>query len=277
MELLFSKVQQNCDDNKDHTSTTFRAAFKTSVINNSGSKHSASAICENDDTEGLNSLKEILTEVQEFSPTNEQPEIPSGFELKPNQSKMSIQKYAYIAAFVARKLLKKFGTCATCQSQLLTPTIEEQHSLIEAKDFGNMLLAYPKAGFTRLFLEVSQIIHFFLPRICAQTQLVQTLGALINKYVTDKTFTCEHHNVCIFTLYKQLHISVYLHKWITSINRILSGKFSKTWNDEMKQKAQHYYDKSVARNKKVKQTKQPTASQTNEEWDEDDSEDPSFY
>lgn len=45
----------------------------------------------------------------------------------------------------------------------------------------------------------------------------------------------------------------------------------------MKQKAQHYYDKSVARNKKVKQTKQPTASQTNEEWDEDDSEDPSFY
>ncbi|KAK9730592.1 hypothetical protein QE152_g14456 [Popillia japonica] len=80
-------------------------------------------------------------------------EEPPYYTLSQTSDPMVINRHAYIAGYMARRILKSIGSCKTCRTSLVSTKNTEQHILIECRTYSAKALVRPETGFISLFDE----------------------------------------------------------------------------------------------------------------------------
>ncbi|KAK9736456.1 hypothetical protein QE152_g12480 [Popillia japonica] len=120
------------------------------------SAHSPGANCEEDDCEGaLHSLKRYIYEVPEEDNISSvdilDDEKPPYYTLSQISDTVVINSHAYIAGYMASRILKSIGSCKTCRTNLVSTKNKEHHILIECRAYSAKALVRPETGFISLF------------------------------------------------------------------------------------------------------------------------------
>ena len=125
-----------------------------------------------------------------------------------------INMHAYIAGFVAKKLLKSAINCAQCRRHILSRDcdIDEFHKLIELKEFNSerRALLYPMRSFVNTFGHMTDFSDLFLPRICLENGVSRLLKEHILEYVSNTFLHCvEHGKSNVRSVRRHLHHHVH--------------------------------------------------------------------
>jgi hypothetical protein len=250
VENFFSCIRSHGVRNINPTCSSFTASYKSLLINNFVSSHSPGANCEEDEHEGaLDSLRHFIETSQ--GPDNPTVEIVVETEHaaevpQRDPAPLLIQTHAYIAGYMAKKILKQVGICKTCRSDLLVGSGVENdyHNLIKFREYAPRALLRPNTPFIILFGRCTEITHYFLSQLCVEQQFKQKLAAKIAGNVKNN-FVCEKHN--LFKIFVTHFLNFYIHTWIKNVNMILKGLDIRSANDEIKMLALNRYKKYKVR------------------------------
>jgi hypothetical protein len=262
LENFFCCVRSHGVRNINPTCNSFRATFKSLLLNNFLTSHSPSANCEKDETEGvLSGLKSFLNTGDEMygEPVGLVPLDYADDKLitfKPVKGDIILQVHGYVTGAMAKTLLKSIGFCKLCRADLKTEVSSEEHKLIEAREYKPNILLRPRSKFVVLFGLCSQVTSHYLPILCAENNFHTKLVLIINANIKSDIFTsCMEHN--LFQMFVTNFVHFYCFTWVGNVNRILRGSLlCSTTHDVIKQQAFKLYSKYRSRQLALRKTKQ---------------------
>lgn len=265
LENLFGMIRSYGIRNVNPNCSQFREFFKTSILNNFTASHSPGSNCEEDRTEGsLQNLKNFIT-VKTKSPVNsavdcvyEQME-PTEFAFREINLR-TLNLHAYISGYIAKKLLHFVRKCKNCEVDLIATEEQckqnvELYELIRKKEYTADILLLPNSNFIKIFSNSTDVLNFFLPRMCLEFGLLKSLKNKLSQYILPEHFSCPEHSQAIFSEFSALMTKLYVFRWIKDVNLILNGKSSYSGIDPIKVQAQKYCDKFKSKNIAIAKTK----------------------
>lgn len=256
LENFFSVIRSHGARNINPSCPSFRSSFKALVINNFFSVHSPNANCEQDDcVSGIESFKTFLegnNENMSVTKDNVDENQIYNFKLSVNKSQVIKKENAYIAGYIAKKILKTIGCCKVCQQSMITQQREEIHDYIALRSYGPNTLLMPNTYFVFLYNMCTEIVHYFLPKIYNCDNLNQRLVQICKQKIINVFFCTEHDLLSIFL---DNFVCFYIFTWIKNINNILKGFCSSKINDEVKIAALQYHKVHKAKKRAVDKTK----------------------
>lgn len=163
--------------------------------------------------------------------------------------------HPYLAGYMARKIFKKIGACPNCKRDFLKSSEDEVFPILEARAYSPKALTRPNSNFLRLFRKCNDVLHYFLPKVCANRNVKSNLVSYLHVLIPN-SLTCSDHEG--FQMFTEMFVIFYIHMWVKNVNKILKGGDSRRLaiNDPIKRKAQIIYLKHRASKKKIRQTKQ---------------------
>lgn len=172
LENFFGCVRSHGVRNVNPSCDSFISSFKSLIINNFMSAHSPASNCEKDESEGaLDSLKEFLMrEMEGIAPTDthEDALIDPKFVFSDTKHAIIIKTHAYIAGYLARRILRAIGGCKQCKNALITKEATEEHLLIEERAYNPKALVRPSTPFINIFSKCNDVVHHYLPMLCTE-------------------------------------------------------------------------------------------------------------
>lgn len=211
-EKFFGDIRSHPVRNVNPTCEAFLSSYKSLVVNNFVSAHSPDANCENDGCSALDNLRSFLRimPTDGILPLLTVP-LNDGFVFQTTCPDQVLQSRMYIAGYVACTLLK-LVKCKVCREQLTSNT--SQHcQLIEAREYKSNLLLKPGTEFAVLFNKSCDVLHHFLPSICAERNLKSKLKVKLRKLV-ENHFTCSSHE--LFEIFINQFIRFYIFTWVNN-------------------------------------------------------------
>lgn len=245
VENFFGCIRSHGIRNINPTAHSFITSFKSLIVSNFRSVHSPAANCEEDVSEGaLSSLRELLCSTTDV-PAPLVVTCPiDNFDFANIPTNNAVYTHAYIAGFLAKKIIKNLGKCSLCIKDLLTNQTHEEHTLITARAYHANALLKPSTMYAHLFTQMIEIGHEVLPKICIDENVKQLFRNTILKFVKPY-FTCQAHNV--FDTLVNNFVLFYIHCWIVNVNKILKGSDLRNVNDDIKNLAIIKYKKMKGR------------------------------
>ncbi|KAJ3658237.1 hypothetical protein Zmor_009990 [Zophobas morio] len=132
LENFFSCIRNQGARNVNPSCNNFTASFKTLILNNFMSTHSAGANCEEDESDGALQRLKIFLDV---SPS----ETASRDE--------TLQLHGYLAGYMSKKMLKAIGQCATCRKVLITDVDSDEYTIIKYREYKPNALLRPRTKY----------------------------------------------------------------------------------------------------------------------------------
>lgn len=249
LENFFGQVRQHGGRNINPSVNSFKKYFKTLLINNLATTHSAGFNCENE-----NSLF-IIDQIQNFvvqgvPEEDELVEIPMLKHIHIPQLNLSFLdklSVGYVSGFLS-KYIKTIKTCSVCKQNIISNlTIDEWHALISQKEYFQDIpnkLRYCSVQFIEGICSIHNIIMAVLPKICHMRNCLIHLRNYVTENVSFAFISCEHVNDV-----KQAIINRFVYfctyNWCVGINRQLRGRDNRTLlNDPIYVRARSYFSKN---------------------------------
>lgn len=204
--------------NINPTCAQFKASYKSLIVNNFVSPHSPGFNCEKDDNDGaLSCLKSFLTsefaEVPLIYPVEYSLPDNDGFTFSSATRDCILPLHAYLAGYLARRILKLVGVCAVYRREL-TGNPTEHLQLIKARDYRPKSLLRPGTKFVLYFNRCNDVLHYFLSIMCVETNLGAKMKMKIQELMSNE-FSCQKHD--IFNIFYNLFVKFYIHTWTHNI------------------------------------------------------------
>lgn len=211
----------------------FITSFKALLVNNFFSTHSPGANCEEDFSSGvLDNLRTFLTGEEMAGVT---PIDASEIDMEVNiedlpvggrKSRVARATLAYIAGYVAKKMLKKFGNCDECKRLLLHSDGDIPVEVIQAKTYRKSSLVEPGGYLYFVVTESCSRLFYCIPRLCHIYNISGTLEAMLFKYINFSVLNCSIHTN-LGKLVCELIVCTITFFWTKQVNLILKGNNEK--------------------------------------------------
>jgi hypothetical protein len=155
VEIFFSCIRSYGFRNTNPTCSSFITSCKSLIINNFVSPHSAGANWESDESIGSLDIKQpnlerVTPDVASLNFSN--------FEVVPNV--VANYTSAYVAGFVARKVLAKNSSCNLCKEKMCSKVNLEENVLIVERQYEACNLIHPSSHFTAIFKQITKWKYF---------------------------------------------------------------------------------------------------------------------
>ncbi|XP_015840038.1 transposable element P transposase [Tribolium castaneum] len=229
LENFFASLRGHGRFNKSPDVAHFVSSFKALLVNNFFSRHSPRANCEEDFSTGvLGTLRCFLTgeEIAGISSLeNEDLAIPSAegnTQLHQQKSRVAKATIAYVAGYVAKKILQNYGQCEECVKMLTHSDGDVPMAVIEARQYRLSTLTKPGSYLYFVTSECVSRLLFYIPRICYKQFISVLLRELINSELDFNVLNCNIHPT-LGNSVVEFQIRVMLFYWAKQINLILKG------------------------------------------------------
>jgi len=267
LENFFGSARANGARNNNPTPSQFRSAFKTTLLNNFISSCSVGSNCEEDDSVGaLQNIEDLVQPKKKEVCLPLQPIRREYFDAQQGNFKFSttphdvVNIHSYIAGFVAKHLLQIACDCKHCKENLLLQEVDvdDFHKLIELKEFNSerRSLLYPMKSFIDAFSRMTDVVDFFLPRLCLEDHISRLMRDKIKEYVENEFLDCPEHGERMFNVFIRKFVIMYIHQWVREVNLILKGLRTYSGEDPVKKAAFHYHEKYRVRKLSINKLKE---------------------
>ncbi|XP_022164583.1 uncharacterized protein LOC111029747 [Myzus persicae] len=248
LENFFGSLRSMGCRNNNPSCTSFKASYKTLLLNNLMSTHSPGSNCEDDlATSCLTSYQHLFD-----NSTSEQGEgndstsevaksVVSAETITDNLIKqpedvqnLTVQTHTYISGYIIKKLNKTFFKNCNCLTQLCTAQLTSNHDIISNREYSNNIISlkYPNETFCSLVQNIIQIISIQLPILCHTSNLKSNLFSIVNQQLNSNILSCTVHEELFSKTFLNFIIKFLIHNWCNNINTILNGKISINVNEK---------------------------------------------
>jgi hypothetical protein len=236
LENFFSGIRGHGRHNRSPDVATFTASFKTLLVNNFFARHSPGANCEPDESSGaLDALRCFVTgeeiagisAIESEASTSSTSTIDfSTLQLHHRKSRVAKATLAYIAGFIGRSLLNKYGGCNMCREMLLKADGTVPLEVIEGRKYRHSSLVKPGTFLFWATSEATSRLMYAIPRLCSKTNLPLILENILSTYINFSVLNCKDHPF-LGSKVSSLIVKTLLYAWIKQVNLVLNGKDSK--------------------------------------------------
>jgi hypothetical protein len=260
LENFFGSVRAHGARNTSPDVFHFITSFKSLLLNNFMTSHSPSSNCEDDYSAGaLDNLRcfitgECIAGVRRLDDYEHPANVPATL-LCVKKSRVGKSTIAYVAGFVARKVLKSTSNCQNCKNVLLHSDGDVDLGVIEARQYANCNLVKPGSYLCFAISQSLSRLFYLIPRNCHKNNLFAMLKHVILKEVNFIVLNCVDHTH-IGDLVATSIIRCILYYWCKSVNKVLVGKDEKFVRYLRHEPNKTFIDpiKLEARNKYLKKT-----------------------
>lgn len=249
LENFFSSIRSNGVTNINPNCNQFINAFKTLIVNNYNTAHSAGANCEEDYNTTMQSLSYLIVKRHDDSHTadfacNINSLLSVMTEIEKNDSLLHAESKKYVTGYVIKKSKTKiFKKCANCLNKLCRSSVDVNSFNYEI-DYNKKSLFHPSDGFIRLMNKLYYVIVAFLRDNPISKFFKNDIKFYIDSACDFSIITCEKHKVDLIDFICNLSIKLIVHSWCLGVNRLLIGKITNfDRNDQIKKQAYEYYCK----------------------------------
>lgn len=171
LENLFGLIRSYCGANHNPTFPQFAAAFKTSIVNGLAFK-GLSGNCQSDDAAALSDLRAFLVSdvkenesisTDEIEDKNTCHDVLTEIESAVESGDASVLSAAYVAGFIARKLLGT-SSCDSCKTLLTGSNLDFYNTAITFKEFSHVSysLTYPSQDLVAYVAKFAVVFDEFM-------------------------------------------------------------------------------------------------------------------
>lgn len=226
LENFFGCIRSHGVRNTNPTCNSFVSSFKSLLINNFLSPHSAGCNCQAEDGSAgvLDTFKTFVTENEEISfipPEVHTPVFESSSIVRKSSFLGQCTK-AYVAGYVASKICIKTKSCLQCRN-LLTSTNLSCDAVIVSRAYHPGLLKTPSTNFMKYFQIIVHKITETIPATIALYGVKQRLIQIVMATEMPSTLFCEQHKDLISFLIR-LSVNIILFSYVKDVNRHLNGQ-----------------------------------------------------
>jgi hypothetical protein len=225
VENFFSCIRNYGFRNTNPTCSSFITSCKSLIVNNFVSPHSAGANCESD--ESIGSLDNLRNFVEQRNLERVAPEVDplsfSNFEVVPNV--VANYTSAYVAGFVARKVLTKNGACDLCKEKMCSKVNLKENVLIVERQYEACNLIHPSSHFTAIFRQITKCLLGNIPKfILCYSIKTKLMSIVLNEFEADiAAMFCKQHRETVF-LFVKVCVNTVFYSYLAKINKTLSRK-----------------------------------------------------
>ncbi|XP_026743754.1 uncharacterized protein LOC113505320 isoform X2 [Trichoplusia ni] len=242
LENFFSSIRSNGVRNINPNCYQFINAYKTLIVNNYNSPHSAGANCEEDYNSVMQSLSCLIGSNRADSNTvdfacNIDSLLSVMTEIKNNDSLLHAESKKYVTGYVIKKSKTKvFKSCTNCVNNLCRSSADLESFNYEI-DYTKRSLFHPSDKFIDLMNNMYYVIVACLRNNPTSKCLKDEIKFYIDCACDFNIITCRKHKGDLIDFIINLSIKLIVHSWCLGVNRLLNGKtrcFDR--NDQIKEK-----------------------------------------
>ncbi|KAF2880225.1 hypothetical protein ILUMI_25947, partial [Ignelater luminosus] len=224
LENFLGYIRSHGVRNTNPTCNSFVSSFKSLLINNFLSPHSAGFNCQVVDGSAgvLDTLKTVVTENAEisFMPPEVRTPIFQSSSILRKSSLLGQWTQAYVAGYLASKIFIKTNSCLQCRN-LLTSTNLSCDALIVSRFYYPGLLKTPSANFMQCFKNILHKITEAIPETIVLYGVKRCLVEIVMDTEMPPTLFCKQHKDLVTFLIK-LSINIIVFSYVKDINRRLN-------------------------------------------------------
>ncbi|KAJ8708172.1 hypothetical protein PYW08_010538 [Mythimna loreyi] len=246
LENFFGAIRSNGVRNNNPNCNQFINAFKTLIVNNYNSPHSAVANCEEDFNTIMQSLSHLISNNRDDSHTvdfacNIDSLLNIMSEIKNNDTLLHAESKKYVTGYVIKKSKSKiFKNCSNCLVNLCRSGIDFDSFNYEI-DYTKKSLFHPSDGFINLMNNIYYVIVACLRDNPTSKCIKNQIKFFIDSACDFSIITCQKHKVDLVNFICNLSIKMIVHSWCLGVNRLLNGKITVfDRNDHIKKQAYEY-------------------------------------
>jgi hypothetical protein len=224
LENFFGSIRSHNFRNVNPTPCQFSGSFKSLLINNLMSRYSIRNNCEKDDADGLfENLLGFLKQTDD-TPQNLDESISgvvSEDYLEDNLT--STNGKMYTAGYVIRKIS---NSCTHCKRDMNTePT--SKHANVAMREFGkDRKLKYASDNMLDCFNSTGKLIRNYLSENASTHNIQAKLRTKILQKIDFTVFSCPLHKEEIKDRFIKCMLSLQIHAFCNTANKILNGKLN---------------------------------------------------
>lgn len=230
LENFFSSIRAHGYRNVSPSIQSFIGSYKTLLLNNLLSPHSAGANCEADSLPLLANIKYLLQTTTQESPSTSAADstassLPSDTsDIITVSTLLHKQTSAYVAGWVAHKILIN-NNCDCCKQYLVTDNQTVIHELVSIRQFCNNKknLKYASNGLVGTFNVIKNLFHKNISAICHLNNIFEKFLNILTPNIFFLWFKCEEHKDIVFNSIIKISLNLLIHNWCKQINRKLKG------------------------------------------------------
>lgn len=200
LENFFGCIRSHGVRNVNPTCASFKNSFKSLIVNNFMSSRSRNGNCELDSGEALDTLTRFVMNAPETSESDtlrvDFSSIPqythAGSASLTNQIENT---HAYIAGYLAKRIIKTVKNCSFCKVQLLVTHTDSSSTFISSMEYRPNLLLRPNTTFTNMFSQLVHLNSFFISKFITFDRIAARLVIASKRHLPNRLQSCKEHNL----------------------------------------------------------------------------------